>query len=354
MDHNTMLAFLMGQRRGGGSGETTLPTLTNPAGAEHIVEGYEAVDGDGKVVTGAIIKLSGGRTISATDPHNNGTYVNAAGYLSTTTDYFVEKNTRLTCSIPASSFGDATPEDVAVGKTFTSANGVKLAGTHVCESADSGDSNWAPFDKSGEHYIGEVFNNGDGFISATNPSLYVTSPTNQYRVTVDGASQVVTSTNLPEISFAGGYVEHGFMDTIDVYFDDQGSHTFKLESWIGEEPYVEGGSSGGGSGSGGFTPCDTLIDHSGIGSNQAWSFSLGSDVTIPAGGSLEDVPATNATHLSGGDGNGSYGYIVEMPWVQVRKGSSNKYPLVLRTLWNSSGTDATLKAGVTYRFNQLV
>ena len=114
-----------------------------------------------------------------------------------------------------------------------------------------------------------------------------------------------------------------------------------------------GGSSGGSSGSGGFTPCDTLIDHSGIGSNQAWSFSLGSDVTIPAGGSLEGVPATNATNLGGSNSNGSYGYIVEMPWVQVRKGSSNKYPFLLGTLWNSSGTDATLKAGVTYRYNEL-
>lgn len=112
-----------------------------------------------------------------------------------------------------------------------------------------------------------------------------------------------------------------------------------------------GGSSGGG---GGFTPCDTLIDHSGgVGSNQAWSFSLGSDVTIPAGGSLQNVPATNATNLSSNNSNGSYGYIVEMPWVQVKRGSSNKYPFLLGTLWNSSGTDATLKAGVTYRYNEL-
>lgn len=331
---------LFGNGEGGSSGGgITLPTLTNPAGAGQIVKGYEAIDGDGKVVTGAIRKLSGGWTISATDPHKNGTSVNATGYLSTTTDYFVEKNTLVTCSIPASSFGDATPEDVAVGKTFTSANGVKLAGTHVCESADSGDSNWVPFDKSGEHYIGEVFNNGDGFISATNPSLYVTSPTNQYRVTVDGASQVVTSTNLPEISFAGGYVEHGFMDTIDVYFDDQGSHTFKLESWIGEEPYVEGGSSGE-SGGVGVAP---MIDH-GYGSA---TFVLGSDVTIPTGGSASRVQPSNST-LGGANSPGGFGYIYGHPEITAQRGYASKYGQYLVSVWNSSATDFTFKAGETY------
>lgn len=73
MDHNTMLAFLMGQRRGGGSsGGTTLPTLTNPAGAEHIVEGYEAVDGSGNKVTGTHVCESGGVGVAPQIDHGFG------------------------------------------------------------------------------------------------------------------------------------------------------------------------------------------------------------------------------------------------------------------------------------------
>ena len=34
----------------------------------------------------------------------------------------------------ASDFGDATADDVAEGKTFTSSSGLKVTGTHVCSS----------------------------------------------------------------------------------------------------------------------------------------------------------------------------------------------------------------------------
>lgn len=61
MNHETMLAYLLGQRRGGGSsgGGVSLPTLTNPAGADQILEGYEAVDGSGNKVTGTHVCESG-------------------------------------------------------------------------------------------------------------------------------------------------------------------------------------------------------------------------------------------------------------------------------------------------------
>ena len=44
----------------------------------------------------------------------------------------IEKDGRIIVSTPASKFGDATAEDVASGKTFTSAAGVKVTGTHKC------------------------------------------------------------------------------------------------------------------------------------------------------------------------------------------------------------------------------
>ena len=44
----------------GGSGGVTLPTLANPAGADQILEGYEAVDGSGNKLTGTHVCESGG------------------------------------------------------------------------------------------------------------------------------------------------------------------------------------------------------------------------------------------------------------------------------------------------------
>lgn len=51
---------LFGNGEGGSSGGVTLPALTNPAGADQILEGYEAVDGSGKKLTGTHVCESGG------------------------------------------------------------------------------------------------------------------------------------------------------------------------------------------------------------------------------------------------------------------------------------------------------
>lgn len=74
MNHETMLAYLMGQRRGGGSsgGGVSLPTLTNPAGADQILEGYEAVDGSGNKVTGTHVCESGGVGVAPQIDHGFG------------------------------------------------------------------------------------------------------------------------------------------------------------------------------------------------------------------------------------------------------------------------------------------
>lgn len=45
---------------GSSGGGITLPELTNPAGADQILEGYEAVDGSGNKLTGTHVCESGG------------------------------------------------------------------------------------------------------------------------------------------------------------------------------------------------------------------------------------------------------------------------------------------------------
>lgn len=53
-------------------------------------------------------------------------------YGSTGTKRIIGDGAALNIFIPGSNFGDATPEDVISGKTFTSTEGLKVAGTHVC------------------------------------------------------------------------------------------------------------------------------------------------------------------------------------------------------------------------------
>lgn len=52
---------LFGNGEGGSSGGgLTLPELTNPAGADQILEGFEAIDGSGNKLTGTHVCESGG------------------------------------------------------------------------------------------------------------------------------------------------------------------------------------------------------------------------------------------------------------------------------------------------------
>ena len=253
---------LFGNGEGGSSGGgITLPTLTNPAGADQILEGYEAVDGSGK----------------------------------------------------------------------------KLTGTHVCESGE--DSNWVNYDKSGEKWIGETVDSDDCFSN----TRIVLSPTNQYRVTLDGVSQIVDNLDISNndvASFNGGEFYGEFGD-VCVMFNDGGSHAFKVESWIGEEPYVEGGS--GESGGVGVAP---QIDH-GYG---YLTFTTYDDEVVSAGSSqsLIEITGYDQSTIQGSTSGDGYGYIYGHPEITVYKNYSAKYGQCINAVWNSSATDFTFKAGETY------
>ena len=59
---------LFGNGEGGSSGGgITLPELTNPAGADQILEGYEAIDGSGNKLTGTHVCESGGGDASSVE-----------------------------------------------------------------------------------------------------------------------------------------------------------------------------------------------------------------------------------------------------------------------------------------------
>ena len=91
------------------------------------------------------------------------------------------------------------------------------------------DSNWVLLDKEGEVMKGEVVEPG------TYVSNYENSPHHQYRITLDGVSEVIMTTSVANASFTGGYFEKEEGDPT-VYFDDGEAHEFKVEVWVGELP----------------------------------------------------------------------------------------------------------------------
>jgi hypothetical protein len=116
---------------------TELPELTNPAGAEDIASGKEVVDGEGNRLTGTL-RDAGNLSMQATTivpamwaEGGNPTMVDTL--LRCTFDMenaiFRKGETAIEMRAGYGVFGDATAEDVAAGKTFTSTAGLKVTGT---------------------------------------------------------------------------------------------------------------------------------------------------------------------------------------------------------------------------------
>ena len=97
---------------------------------------------DGEIVTGKLqtIEYDGkyyGWTNGTARTMNDGTI--GVGKLIDDGDVLYRNGAGVAVSAPASEFGDALPEDVAIGKTFTSASGLKATGT--LEQLDTSDAN---------------------------------------------------------------------------------------------------------------------------------------------------------------------------------------------------------------------
>lgn len=91
---------------------------------------------NGTLVTGSVQTITG--------QYNTSSSSNAAAggklYLDKTfsSPILFRKNSYIELTTSLSNLGDATAEDVAAGKTFTSVAGKKVTGTHVCESGGGG------------------------------------------------------------------------------------------------------------------------------------------------------------------------------------------------------------------------
>lgn len=104
----------------------TYPELTNPASAADLVLNKQLIDADGNVVTGTLAQWSNGTGYSGTASFKGGSlYIDSPDM---TERKWIEKGEHIYLRTDAANLGDATPADVAKGKTFTSASGLLEVG----------------------------------------------------------------------------------------------------------------------------------------------------------------------------------------------------------------------------------
>lgn len=123
----------------------TLPTLRNPGSASDLADGMELIGQNGEIVTGSLFEITSGNTLYA---NNNPTLSwRDDGKVQTVGTYGVSGNgdggivrpgAMFAVRTPAEQYGDAAPEDVAAGKTFTSASGLKIRGIGSIGGGNSG------------------------------------------------------------------------------------------------------------------------------------------------------------------------------------------------------------------------
>lgn len=188
-----------------------LPELTDPASAEDIVLNKEAIDAEGNVISGLISDPGAGAThkFVATDivpnmltiPGLGVTFLDTVDFIAPTSaaDIVFRTNSKVDVNVNAVSFGDATAEDVAAGKTFTSMAGLKVTGTAEVASTTTFTIDSTNYDK----LIAVMYGGEDGsFKSLGVPAGTVSAPV---AVSPNSAILVVyaNAESRPYVSFNG-------------------------------------------------------------------------------------------------------------------------------------------------------
>lgn len=120
------------------SGGVTLPTLRNQGFASDLVSGKELIDQDGNIVTGTVEEIAVGTPLGfgLSNIHElvaeDGTEINFFRVSNTQSgDVLVRDGVTASMAVSKDEFGNATPDQVLEGVTFTSSEGLKLTGELV-------------------------------------------------------------------------------------------------------------------------------------------------------------------------------------------------------------------------------
>ena len=113
--------------KAGGGGGTVLPTLTNAGTASDLVQGKQLIDASGNVVTGSLTDHAGSYFKDCEGFDADGGVISP--YFTVDDDIVLRSGTIIYVDVYKSEYGNAKPEDVRAGVTFTSENGIAIEGT---------------------------------------------------------------------------------------------------------------------------------------------------------------------------------------------------------------------------------
>lgn len=120
-------------------GETVIDLTSDTVDESHLAAGYTAHNKSGKQITGNVYTVEGQAIFrEEVDGYytiisiENGIFI-ASNRVHQNT--LLESDAEFQVATSADNLGDATAEDVVSGKTFTSASGLKVTGTHECASS---------------------------------------------------------------------------------------------------------------------------------------------------------------------------------------------------------------------------
>lgn len=114
------------------AGGVELPTLDNEGTADDLARGKQLIDADGSVVEGNVLTVTDYKF--STIENNNPTFDDGDGFGIThifTENTLFREGSQFTPCVDYGRFGNATPDKVAKGATFTSASGVLIEGTNA-------------------------------------------------------------------------------------------------------------------------------------------------------------------------------------------------------------------------------